>query len=216
MTGLQRSALKQRIKRQAQRLGANLVGFCSVDRWPQQKEVAEAYWPQSIWPWSRTVIVLGVQIYLPMIETTPSVVYSECYNTTNRLLDDTAYRLANKLNQWGFRAHWFPRDCYGDISVLVKKPEAAFSHVFAGKYAGLGTLGLNHTLITPEYSNARGVRLVRSLPTPTYRLTPCRKKTCASSASAASSIVRPMPLRRGTTGSSPIWPKRAAPAIIRN
>lgn len=158
MTGQQRSALKQRIKRQAQRLGANLVGFASVDRWPQQKEVAEAYWPQSIWPWSRTVIVLGVQIYLPMIETTPSVVYSECYNTTNRLLDDTAYRLANKLNQWDYRAHWFPRDCYGDISVLVKKPEAAFSHVFAGKYAGLGTLGLNHTLITPEYGPR--VRLV--------------------------------------------------------
>ena len=42
MTGQQRSALKQRIKRQAQRLGANLVGFASVDRWPQQKEVAEA------------------------------------------------------------------------------------------------------------------------------------------------------------------------------
>ena len=149
-----------------------------------------------------------------MIETTPSVVYSECYNTTNRLLDDTAYRLANKLNQWGFRAHWFPRDCYGDISVLVKKPEAAFSHVFAGKYAGLGTLGLNHTLITPEYGPR--VRLVSVITDATYRLTPCRKKTCASSASAASSTVRHTPLRPGKTGSSPIWPNRAVPAIIKN
>lgn len=155
---LARGPLKQLIKRQAKQLGANLIGFASVDRWPEQQEVKPEYWPQSIWPWSRTVISLGVQIYLPMIETTPSVVYSECYNTTNRILDEIAYRLANKLNQLGYRAHWFPRDCYGDISVLVKKQEAAFSHVFAGKYAGLGTLGLNHTLLTKEYGPR--VRLV--------------------------------------------------------
>lgn len=40
----------------------------------------------------------------------------------------------------------------------MKKPEAAFSHVIAGKYAGLGTLGYNHTLITKEYGPR--VRLV--------------------------------------------------------
>ena len=55
------------------------------------------------------------------------------------------------LNQIGYRAHFFPRDCYGDISVLVKKPEAAFSQVIAGKYAGLGTIGMNHTLLTRKY-----------------------------------------------------------------
>lgn len=84
--------------------------------------------------------------------------YSELYNTTNRFLDETAYRLANYLNRLGYRAHFFPRDCYGDISVLVKKPEAAFSHVIAARYAGLGTIGMNHTLLTPEYGPR--VRLV--------------------------------------------------------
>ena len=69
------------------------------------------------------------------------------------------YRVANYLNRQGFRAHFFPRDCYGDISVLVKKPEAAFSHVIAGKYAGLGTIGMNHTLLTKAYGPPNSPRV---------------------------------------------------------
>lgn len=153
-----KSELKRKIKREAKKLGINLIGFANVDRWSKYADVDAEFYPQSIWPWSKTVISLAVQIYLPMIETTPSVVYSELYNTTNRFLDEAAYRLANFLNGLGYRAHFFPRDCYGDISVLVKKPEAAFSHVIAGKYAGLGTIGMNHTLLTKEYGPR--VRLV--------------------------------------------------------
>ena len=36
-----------------------------------------------------------------MLETTPSVVYSELYNTTNRFLDEAAYRLAMTLHALG-------------------------------------------------------------------------------------------------------------------
>ena len=158
LTAKERAGLKQRLKREADRMGINLIGFANVERWAERGEIAEAYWPQTIWPWSKTVISMAVQIYLPMLETTPSVVYSELYNTTNRMLDECAYRMANQLNRLGWRAHYFPRDCYGDISVLVKKPEAAFSHVIAGKYAGLGTIGMNHTLLTKAYGPR--VRLV--------------------------------------------------------
>lgn len=150
--------LKEKVKKEAIKLGANIVGFAEVSSWEKFKNTSESYYPQNIWPWSKSVIVLGVQIYLPMLETTPSVVYSELYDTTNRMLDEMSYRLANFLNGLGHRAFFFPRDCYGDISVLVRKPEAAFSHVLAGKYAGLGTIGYNHTLITKEYGPR--VRLV--------------------------------------------------------
>ncbi|MBR3417870.1 MAG: epoxyqueuosine reductase [Oscillospiraceae bacterium] len=151
MDAIERSAFKQRIKREAKKLGINLIGFANAERWEEFAEISSEYYPQTIWPWCKTVIVLAVQIFPSMIETTPSVVYSELYNTTNRMLDESAYRLANFMYRNGYRAHFFPRDCYGDISVLVHKPEAAFSHVIAGKYAGLGTIGLNHTLITKEY-----------------------------------------------------------------
>ncbi len=146
-----RARLKQRLKREAKKLGVNLIGFANVERWAEYRYTLPEYYPQSIWPWARTVIVMAVQIFPSMIETTPSVLYSELYNTTNRMLDEIGYRMANLLNTQGFRAHFFPRDCYGDISVLVKKPEAPFSHVIAGYYAGLGTIGMNHALLTKEY-----------------------------------------------------------------
>lgn len=151
MTSRDKSELKRKIKRKAESLGMNIVKFANVERWSEYKDVPPAYWPQTIWPWSVTVISMAVQIFPSMLETTPSCVYSELYNTTNRYLDEAAYKLANYLNRLGYRAHFFPRDCYGDISVLVKKPEAAFSHIIAAKYAGVGTIGMNHTLLTKEF-----------------------------------------------------------------
>jgi O-acetylhomoserine (thiol)-lyase len=143
--------LKKKIIAEAERLGLNLIGFAPVERWEETGNRKKESFPQSIWPWSKTVIVAGVQIFLPMVETTPSNLYSELYNTTNRLLDDAAYRLANILYSLGGRAHFFPRDGYGEISGLVQRPEAAFSQVMAAKYAGLGTIGANHCLLTPEF-----------------------------------------------------------------
>ena len=49
------------------------------------------------------------------------------------------------------RAFFFPRDCYDSITVLLKNPAAAFSHVVAGYYAGVGTFGDSHNLITKEF-----------------------------------------------------------------
>ena len=35
----ERSRLKQRLKREADRLGINLIGFANVERWPEQAEI---------------------------------------------------------------------------------------------------------------------------------------------------------------------------------
>jgi epoxyqueuosine reductase len=143
--------LKFDIINKSKELGVDIIGFAPIDRWDKYKDTKSDYFPQNIWQGINTVIVLGVQIFLPMLETTPSIIYSELYNTTNRLLDEIAYKLASCLNKSGYKAFFFPRDGYGDISVLVDKPIAAFSHVLAGKYAGLGTIGYNHTLLTKEF-----------------------------------------------------------------
>jgi epoxyqueuosine reductase QueG len=143
--------LKKAIVRQAKKAGATLAGFASVSRWEEYGETAPLFFPQNVFPFARTVIVAGVPVLIPMLDTTPSIVYSELYNTTNRLLDEIAYRLSVFLQAKNFRTAFFPRDAYGDISVLVKHPETAFSHVLAAKYAGLGTIGYNHTLLTKDY-----------------------------------------------------------------
>ena len=150
--------LKPKIEAAAREAGISLVGYANVERWSQFQDVEPAFFPQTIWPGSHTVIVLGSQIFLPVYKTTPSSINMELYNTSNRVLDNTAYKISCLLSQEGFATVFFPRDCYGDIDVLEKNPAAAFSHVIAGKYAGLGTIGESHMLLTPEFGPR--VRLV--------------------------------------------------------
>jgi len=150
--------LKRSTEREARRLGATLVGFAPVERWDEFGEVPEDYRPRAIWDQARTVIVLGVPMLLPVIESTPSINYQEQYNTSNILLDQMSYRLALYLNGMGQASIQLPRDGYGNLGILLKKMPASFSHVFAAKYAGLGTIGYSHNLLTREYGPR--VRLV--------------------------------------------------------
>jgi epoxyqueuosine reductase QueG len=149
--------LKARITREARRLGANLVGYAPVSRW-NGSELDESYWPVSVWPGAKTVIVLGVPMLLPIIESTPSINYQEMYNAANQVLDQAAFRLAAWLNGLGHAAIHLTRDGYGSLDILRRLPVASFSHAVAGKYAGMGTIGASHMLLTPEYGPR--VRLV--------------------------------------------------------
>ena len=144
--------LKQEIYEKARQLGANLVRSCSVEKWSEIPIQEPQFWPQSIWPWAKHVIVLGIPLFTPMISTTPSMVYQELYDTSNRVLDDIAYRLSNFITtELRHKAIFFPRDCYDSIEVLVDNPNAAFSHVIAAYYAGMGSIGDSRNLITKEF-----------------------------------------------------------------
>lgn len=145
-------SLKARVKREAKALGAELVGFAPVSRWTEHgSEVAEQYRPQSVWSKTKTVIVLGVPMLLPIIESTPSINYTVMYDTTNVLLDQIGYRLAVYLNNLGHASIFMARDGYGSLDILLKKMPGCFSQVYAGKFAGLGTIGYSHNLLNPKY-----------------------------------------------------------------
>jgi epoxyqueuosine reductase len=131
--------------------GADLVGFAPVARWDEADEVPADFRPRAIWPPARTVIVIGIQMALPVVETTPSVLHMELYRTVNRQLDDLAVALMNHLNRRGHASFFFARDTYSSLAALEDGRRAAFSHVMAAKYAGLGTIGLSHCLLTPEF-----------------------------------------------------------------
>lgn len=152
---------KDNIRAKARELGAELIGFAPVQRWPEAADLPEEFHPQRVWPMSRTVISLAVPVWLPIVETAPAEWGREQYTITNTLLDQIAYRLAAFLNSNGHAALNFSRDGYGDIEVLLKTPAAAFSHVWAAHYAGVGRVGWNHTLLTREYGPR--VRLVSVL-----------------------------------------------------
>jgi epoxyqueuosine reductase QueG len=114
-------------------------------------EVPPDFRPRAIWAKTKTVIVMGISMLLPILETTPSIIHTEMYRTCNRELDSLAFNLARYLNRQQHPSIFFPRDGYSDIKLLVKNPVAAFSHVMAARYGGLGTIGLSHNLLTPEF-----------------------------------------------------------------
>jgi epoxyqueuosine reductase QueG len=131
--------------------GADLVGVASPEAWDRAGMVAEPYRPDRLWTPTRSVIVIGLQMPLPIVETTPSAQHMELYRTCNRVLDDMAFDLTRWLNRRGHAATFFSRDGYSRIDVLIQKPAAAFAHIFAAQYAGLGNVGVNHTILSKEY-----------------------------------------------------------------
>jgi epoxyqueuosine reductase len=143
--------LKKKIIRFCRDQGVDLIGFAPVERWDEANEVPPEFRPQAIWPPAKTVIVLGLEMPLPIVETTPSVVHMEMYKTANAKLDQLAYDLTRYLNRLGQASFFFPRDGYGSMRALKEKNLAAFAHIPAAKYAGLGTVGASHNLLTPEF-----------------------------------------------------------------
>lgn len=141
-------------------LGIPMVGFSPVERWENPPEelpqhfsswIPREFWPQSIYPEAQTVVVIGLPVQLPIVETAPSIYYHELYETVNILLDEKAYEIANFLTLKGYPSIPLPRDGYGDIEVLLEKPLTFFSHKHAAYLAGLGSFGLNNILLTPEW-----------------------------------------------------------------
>jgi epoxyqueuosine reductase QueG len=136
------------------KLDIPLVGFAPADRWedPQFSSlVPPSFRPKSIIPETQNVIVIGLPVHLPVLDTAPSIFYHELYKTVNSLLDGHAYRIAEALNTEGHASTAIPRDGYGSIGVIKEKPIAFFSHRHAAYLAGLGTFGVNNMVLTPEY-----------------------------------------------------------------
>ncbi|MPN64171.1 hypothetical protein SDC9_211942 [bioreactor metagenome] len=55
-----------------------------------------------------------------------------------------AFNLTRYLNRLGAASYFFTRDGFGSLRLLKDRPAAAFNHITAGIYAGLGTMGVNN------------------------------------------------------------------------
>ncbi len=153
-TGTVTLQLSSRVVNKCKELDVPLVGFASADRWDDplfDPWIPEQFRPRSIYPQTNTVIVIGIPVTLPALETSPSLWYHELYKTVNTLLDTAAYRISIMLNELGHNSIALPRDGYGSIHVLKENPVAFFSHRHAAFLAGLGNFGVNNMILTPEY-----------------------------------------------------------------
>ena len=76
--------LKAKISSLAKGMGIPMIGFAPVSRWedpPFHPWMPAEFYPQNVIPGTRTVIVIGLPVSLPILETTPSVNYHELYKT---------------------------------------------------------------------------------------------------------------------------------------
>jgi epoxyqueuosine reductase len=120
-----------------------------VSCWSEFDEVPEAYRPQAIWNRAKTVIVSGVPMLLPIIESTPSISYTVMHDTSNVLVDEAANRLAILLNSLWHASLFMPRRPgrpAGEDRMLQLR--------LRRKIRRLGTIGYNH-LLNPKYNSPR-------------------------------------------------------------
>jgi epoxyqueuosine reductase len=146
--------LQLQVVNKCSELDVPLVGFAPADSWNEpvfDPWVPEQFRPRAIYPETNTVIVIGIPVSLPVLETSPSIFYHELYKTVNTLLDLSSYRISIMLNELGYPSVALPRDGYGSISVLKENPVAFFSHRHAAFLAGLGNFGVNNMILTPGY-----------------------------------------------------------------
>lgn len=142
--------LKSYIKNFCADNGADMTGFASAEAW-ERSEIPPDFRPRSIFPQTESVIVSGMSMPLPVVETTPSALHKEVYETTNRQLDDLALKLTRRLNSMGFASFPFTRDTYTSMRALKENNMAAFAHIPAAVYAGLGNVGTNNCVLTPRF-----------------------------------------------------------------
>jgi ferredoxin len=138
------------VKARARELGAHLVGIASAEklnafppdpRWPQT--------PERISPRCRSVIVIVSRIPAGAFRCKSNVPVQYLDMLVMRRMDKICYRLAEELERAGYpsfvtagqETDWdYKRASYGRLSTR---------HL--GVEAGLGTLGLEVNLLTPEY-----------------------------------------------------------------
>jgi epoxyqueuosine reductase QueG len=142
--------LQKNVTEYVKEIGAGLIGFAPVSRWCSD-DILPDFHPNALWSDCKTVISISVPSLLPIVETKVSHLYQSQYDILNRRLDEIAYLVALFLNGRGHASLHVSRDGYGHQKMLRKNPCVAFSHVWAAYYAGLGTIGINQTLITREY-----------------------------------------------------------------
>lgn len=160
--------------------GADLIGVAPVDRFI---EAPSGHHPQDILPGAKSVVSCAQRIPLGVLYG-PATSYDRTMGVVHSRLDHLACEIALFLEENGGRAipvpsdepyrHWEEERLYG---------RGDLSHKHAAQAAGLGKLGKNSLLITPQLGNL--VHLVSVItdiklePDPTMDWDPCPKNCIA-------------------------------------
>jgi len=131
--------------------GADLVGIASVSRF---EGAPDGHKPEDILPDAKTVIVLAKRIPNGVVMDGPATSYHNMMIIFYDQLDLIAHEMAIYIEQQGAVAIPVPSDDpYYDWNPDKVHGRGDLSHKHAAQAAGLGKLGKNSLLITPEFGN---------------------------------------------------------------
>ncbi len=95
-------------------------------------------------------LVIGVRLLndvLETIENKPTLIYKHHYKTVNWILDQTAFRIARRMRDLGYRA--LPIAASQEVD--WERQLGHLSHKLLGYKAGIGWIGKSGLLIHPKY-----------------------------------------------------------------
>ncbi len=144
----------------ARSLGANLFGVCLREKVDNKifgmKEEVYRDLPY--------VISIGVRLsrrILDEIEDRPTRLYFFHYQRTNILLDSISIRISNVIQERGYSAIPIPASQIVDW----ENQRAHLSHKHVAQEAGLGWIGRNNLLVTPEFgAQVRLASIITNIP----------------------------------------------------
>ena len=179
--------LSHSVKELARRGGARLVGIAPVERFAN---APEGHKPIDLLKEAQSVISIACVMPLGTALTVPSISYMTYgFGLLDQKLHEIAFLLAWLLEENGYIG--LPLVATGEISsvkIIEEGPEPAvirmglFSHRHAAVECGLGEIGMNCALVTPQYgSRLRLVSVIttaRLIPDPKLTEKICDPKKC--------------------------------------
>lgn len=138
------------LKQLALNCGADLVGIAPIDRFAA---APAGHHPRDILQSAKTVIVIVRRIPNSTLDG-PATAYHRAMEVVHAQLDFIAAQVALLIEQTGGRAIPVPADePYADWEAERHYGRGDLSHKHAAQATGLGRLGKNSLLITPQFGN---------------------------------------------------------------
>lgn len=143
--------LEEKIRQYALSCGADLVGFAAAADFA---DAPEGFRPQDIMPEVEGVVVLARALPAGAVRSANQVVYTAQHTSNVKRLDELARAVAVFIEAQGGLALPVPADDpYFHWEEERKHGMGILSHRHAAVKAGLGIIGKNALVITPEYGN---------------------------------------------------------------
>lgn len=143
--------MKKKIREAALLQGAHLVGFAAAE---DLLGAPEGFRPTDIMPGAKSVVVLGKALTVGTVLSNNKVVYTAQGEVVVRELDSLASYMAHFIEMQGATAVPIPTDApYFHWEEERQHGMGILSHRHAAVKAGLGVIGKNSLLVTPEYGS---------------------------------------------------------------